>query len=161
MEPAKLLHSIQSVYIFIGLGPRGPSGLVSIWPMDPCAGLPGPAGGQHRGAAEAVGQRLRLLHPALCGQPFWTIKVRKFGFSSWIWCFNRYSLPFFFNCSPTHVMSCLPSCTSELRPPRYPAISFLQSQGVVQGEWDMILWLYIATQNPGSAMQNLDKYISS
>jgi len=47
---------------------------------------------------------------------------------------SRYSLPFFFNCSPTHVMSCLPSCTSELRPPRYPAISFLQSQGVVQGE---------------------------
>jgi len=47
---------------------------------------------------------------------------------------SRYSLPFFFNCSPTHVMSCLPSCTSEFRPPRYPAISFLQSQGVIQGE---------------------------
>merc|ERR1711971_288154 len=47
---------------------------------------------------------------------------------------SRYSLPFFFNCSPTHVMSCLPSCTSESRPPRYPAISFLQSQGVIQGE---------------------------
>jgi len=47
---------------------------------------------------------------------------------------SRYSLPFFFNCSPTHVMRCLPTCTSESRPPRFPPISFLQSQGVVQGE---------------------------
>ena len=58
----------------------------------------------------------------------------KNGASSLLSCLARYSLPFFFNCSPTHVMSCLPSCTSESRPPRYPAISFLQSQGVVQGE---------------------------
>jgi len=47
---------------------------------------------------------------------------------------SRYSLPFFFNCSPTHVMRCLPTCTSGSRPPRFPPISFLQSQGVVQGE---------------------------
>ena len=54
--------------------------------MDPGAQLPGPAGRQHRGVAEAVGQRLRLLHPPLCRQPLGTIKVEesseKKGFES-------------------------------------------------------------------------------
>ena len=33
-----------------------------------------------------------------------------------------------------YVMKCLPSCTSEDNPPKYPDMSFLQSQGVLQGE---------------------------
>ena len=46
----------------------------------------------------------------------------------------RYSLPFFFNCNADFVMKCLPSCTSPDNPPKYPPMSFLQSQGVLQGE---------------------------
>ena len=65
------------LFIFIGSGPGGLSGLVPFWPMDPGAQLPGPAGRQHRGVAEAVGQRLRLLHPPLCRQPLGTIKVEE------------------------------------------------------------------------------------
>ena len=47
--------------------------------MDPGAQLPGPAGRQHRGVAEAVGQRLCLLHPPLCCQPLRTVKVEKWN----------------------------------------------------------------------------------
>jgi len=47
---------------------------------------------------------------------------------------SRYSIPFFFNANPHHVMSCIPSCYSEENPARYPPISYAQSQGVVQGE---------------------------
>lgn len=47
---------------------------------------------------------------------------------------SRYSIPFFFNARPDYVMECLPTCTSDDNPPRYPPISYLQSQGVVQGE---------------------------
>ncbi len=47
---------------------------------------------------------------------------------------SRYSIPFFFNANPHHVMSCIPSCCSDDNPPKYPPISYAQSQGVVQGE---------------------------
>lgn len=47
---------------------------------------------------------------------------------------SRYSIPFFFNANPHHVMSCITSCCSEVNPARYPPISYAQSQGVVQGE---------------------------
>jgi len=47
---------------------------------------------------------------------------------------SRYSMPFFFNARPDYVMHCLPSCWSADNPAKYPPISYLQSQGVVQGE---------------------------
>ena len=47
---------------------------------------------------------------------------------------SRYSIPFFFNANPHHVMSCIPSCCSDNNPAKYPPISYAQSQGVVQGE---------------------------
>lgn len=47
---------------------------------------------------------------------------------------SRHSIPFFFNARPDHVMHCLPSCHGPGNPPKYPPISYLQSQGVVQGE---------------------------
>lgn len=47
---------------------------------------------------------------------------------------SRYSIPFFFNANPHHVMSCIASCTSSDNPSKYPPISYSQSQGVVQGE---------------------------
>lgn len=47
---------------------------------------------------------------------------------------SRYSIPFFFNANPHHVMSCIPSCCDDANPARYPPISYAQSQGVVQGE---------------------------
>ena len=47
---------------------------------------------------------------------------------------SRYSIPFFFNANPHYVMSCVPSCHDENNPPKYPPISYSQSQGVVQGE---------------------------
>ena len=47
---------------------------------------------------------------------------------------SRYSIPFFFNANPHHVMSCISSCCSAENPARYPPISYAQSQGVVQGE---------------------------
>ena len=47
---------------------------------------------------------------------------------------SRYSIPFFFNANPHHVMSCIASCCSAENPPKYPPISYAQSQGVVQGE---------------------------
>ncbi len=47
---------------------------------------------------------------------------------------SRYSIPFFFNANPHHVMSCIPSCCSDDNPARYPPISYARSQGVVQGE---------------------------
>jgi isopenicillin N synthase-like dioxygenase len=46
----------------------------------------------------------------------------------------RYSIPFFFNANPDYKMECLPTCCSTDNPPKYPPISYLQSQGVVQGE---------------------------
>lgn len=47
---------------------------------------------------------------------------------------DRYSVPFFFNATADYPMECLPSCHSPKDPPRYPTISYLESQGVVQGE---------------------------
>ncbi len=47
---------------------------------------------------------------------------------------SRYSIPFFFNATADYPMECLPSCHDEANPPKYPTISYLESQGVVQGE---------------------------
>ena len=46
----------------------------------------------------------------------------------------RYSIPFFFNANADFKMECLPTCCDADNPPKYPAISYLESQGVVQGE---------------------------
>jgi len=47
---------------------------------------------------------------------------------------SRYSIPFFFNATADYPMACLPSCHDAQNPPKYPTISYLQSQAVVQGE---------------------------
>ena len=47
---------------------------------------------------------------------------------------SRYSIPFFFNATADYPMACLPSCTDADNPPKYPTISYLESQAVVQGE---------------------------
>ncbi len=47
---------------------------------------------------------------------------------------SRYSVPFFFNATADYPMECLPTCHGPGNPPKYPAISYLESQGVVQGE---------------------------
>jgi isopenicillin N synthase-like dioxygenase len=47
---------------------------------------------------------------------------------------SRYSIPFFFNATADYPMACLPTCWDEHNPPKYPTISYLESQGVVQGE---------------------------
>ncbi len=47
---------------------------------------------------------------------------------------SRYSIPFFFNANPNFVMHCIPSCCDDDNPAKYPPISYVQSQGVVQGE---------------------------
>lgn len=47
---------------------------------------------------------------------------------------SRYSVPFFFNATADFPMECLPTCHGPDNPPRYPTISYLESQGVVQGE---------------------------
>jgi len=47
---------------------------------------------------------------------------------------SRYSVPFFFNATADFPMACLPSCCGPNNPAKYPAISYLESQGVVQGE---------------------------
>lgn len=47
---------------------------------------------------------------------------------------SRYSIPFFFNATADYPMACLPSCTDAENPPKYPTISYLESQAVVQGE---------------------------
>ena len=47
---------------------------------------------------------------------------------------SRYSIPFFFNANPTYKMTCVPSCCGPDNPPKYPPISYAESQGVVQGE---------------------------
>ena len=46
----------------------------------------------------------------------------------------RYSIPFFFNANADYPMTCLPTCCDKDNPPKYPTISYLESQGVVQGE---------------------------
>ena len=47
---------------------------------------------------------------------------------------SRYSVPFFFNATADYPMACLPSCHGPGNPPRYPTISYLQSQAAAQGE---------------------------
>lgn len=47
---------------------------------------------------------------------------------------DRYSVPFFFNANSDYPMECLPSCHGPGNPPKYPTISYRQSQGVIQGE---------------------------
>ena len=47
---------------------------------------------------------------------------------------SRLSLPFFFNATPTHRMGVIPSCCSATDPARYPPQSYLEGQGVAQGE---------------------------
>ncbi len=47
---------------------------------------------------------------------------------------SRYSIPFFFNATADYEMACLPSCHGPGNPPKYPPVSYLTSQGVVQGE---------------------------
>ena len=47
---------------------------------------------------------------------------------------SRYSIPFFFNANADHQMECLPTCHSADNPPKYPTISYSQSQAVAQGE---------------------------
>ena len=47
---------------------------------------------------------------------------------------SRYSIPFFFNATADFPMECLPSCHGPGNPPRYPTISYNESQAVVQGE---------------------------
>ena len=47
---------------------------------------------------------------------------------------SRYSIPFFFNATRDYPMECIPTCCGPDNPPRYPTISYNESQGVVQGE---------------------------
>lgn len=47
---------------------------------------------------------------------------------------RRLSLPFFFNATPTYRMAVLPTCCDADNPPRYPPLSYLEGQGVAQGE---------------------------
>ena len=47
---------------------------------------------------------------------------------------GRFSVPFFFNVDAAHEMTCLPTCTGPGNAPRYAPMSYLQSQGVAQGE---------------------------
>jgi isopenicillin N synthase-like dioxygenase len=46
----------------------------------------------------------------------------------------RYSIPFFFNANADYEMACIPTCCSDESPAKYPPITYLQSQGVTQGE---------------------------
>ncbi len=47
---------------------------------------------------------------------------------------DRHSIPFFVNATRDYPMQCIPTCCSEDNPPKYPTISYNESQGVVQGE---------------------------
>ena len=47
---------------------------------------------------------------------------------------SRYSIPFFFNATADYPMACVPSCCGPDNPAKYPPVSYLQSQAVVQGE---------------------------
>lgn len=47
---------------------------------------------------------------------------------------SRYSLPFFFNPTATARMAVLETCLAEGEKPKYEPVSYLEGQGVVQGE---------------------------
>jgi isopenicillin N synthase-like dioxygenase len=47
---------------------------------------------------------------------------------------SRYSIPFFFNANSNYKMTCVPSCCGPDNPPKYPPISYDESQAVAQGE---------------------------
>jgi isopenicillin N synthase-like dioxygenase len=47
---------------------------------------------------------------------------------------DRYSIPFFFNANADTPMTCLPTCTGPGNPPRYPPVSYRESQAAAQGE---------------------------
>ena len=47
---------------------------------------------------------------------------------------SRYSIPLFLNANSDYRMHCIPSCCSADNPPRYPPISYAESQAVAQGE---------------------------
>jgi len=47
---------------------------------------------------------------------------------------SRYSIPFFLNANSDWVMTCIPSCTDVDNPPKYPPVSYANSQAIAQGE---------------------------
>ena len=47
---------------------------------------------------------------------------------------RRFSIPFFFNATADYKMAVVPSCCDESHPAKYPPTSYLDSQGVAQGE---------------------------
>lgn len=47
---------------------------------------------------------------------------------------DRYSVPFFFNATADYPMECLPTCHGPGNPPRYPTVSYLESQATAQRE---------------------------
>jgi len=47
---------------------------------------------------------------------------------------DRISIPFFFNANADTPMVCLPTCTGPDNPPRYPPVSYRESQAIAQGE---------------------------
>lgn len=47
---------------------------------------------------------------------------------------SRYSIPFFLNANRDYKMTCIPTCTDPDNPPKYPPISYAESQAVAQGE---------------------------
>lgn len=47
---------------------------------------------------------------------------------------DRYSVPFFFNATADYPMACLPTCHGPDNPPRYPTVSYLESQAAAQRE---------------------------
>lgn len=47
---------------------------------------------------------------------------------------SRYAIPFFFNAGSDYRMNCIPSCCDARNPPRYPPLSYNESQAAAQGE---------------------------
>lgn len=47
---------------------------------------------------------------------------------------SRYSIAFFYNAAADFPMECLPTCHDADNSPKYPTISYNQSQAAAQGE---------------------------